>query len=358
MMAKKTVEQKIVDPEYLFFEAKREKQFITGSEAVREAVKRANVDMAIAYPITPQSESMHLVGDIYAEGYIKDYFRGESEFAVMSSVAGAAMGGVRVFTGKVVLDGKPFLTSNVLEVGHCVHKELAMLEGIRAVMSIPLKTKKSAFGCITVYKKTPDPFTEHDILVSSIFASQIAEVIEKMYFIEELKIQATFDSLTGVYNKNALIKELNSEIKLTLRHGHETSIIFIDIDNFKAFNDTHGHLLGDKLLADFAGLLRQHCRKTDMIGRFGGEEFVAVALHTDKAGALSLADKMREAVSSHKFTGKDEHVCITFSAGISSVPEDGTEATEVLEKADDAMYQSKRNGKNCVTIFSPQFTAY
>ncbi|MCL0062397.1 hypothetical protein M1N62_05520 [Thermodesulfovibrionales bacterium] len=98
MMAKKTVEQTIVDPEYLFFEAKREKQFITGSEAVREAVKRANVDMAIAYPITPQSESMHLVGDIYAEGYIKDYFRGESEFAVMSSVAGAAMGGVRVFT--------------------------------------------------------------------------------------------------------------------------------------------------------------------------------------------------------------------------------------------------------------------
>ena len=261
-------------------------------------------------------------------------------------------------TGKVVLDGKPFLTSNVLEVGHCVHKELAMLEGIRAVMSIPLKIKKGAFGCITVYKKTPDPFTEHDILVSSIFASQIAEVIEKMYFIEELKIQATFDSLTGVYNKNALIKELNSEIKLTLRHGHETSIIFIDIDNFKDFNDTHGHLLGDKLLADFAGLLRQHCRKTDMIGRFGGEEFVAVALHTDKAGALGLADKMRETVSSHKFTGKDEHVCITFSAGISSMPEDGTEATEVLEKADDAMYQSKRNGKNCVTIFSPQFTAY
>jgi len=73
-------------------------QFITGSEAIREAIKRANVDMAISYPITPQSESMHLVGDIYAEGYLKEYFRGENEFAVMSAVAGAAMGGVRVFT--------------------------------------------------------------------------------------------------------------------------------------------------------------------------------------------------------------------------------------------------------------------
>lgn len=90
--------QRVVAPEYLFFEAEREQQFITGSEAVREAIKRANVDMAISYPITPQSECMHLVGDIYAAGYLREYFRGESEFAVMSAVAGASMGGVRVFT--------------------------------------------------------------------------------------------------------------------------------------------------------------------------------------------------------------------------------------------------------------------
>ena len=92
------IEQKIATPEDLFFNAPREEHFITGSEAVKEAIKRANVDMAISYPITPQSESMHLVGDIFAEGYIKEYFRGENEFAVMSSVSGAAMAGVRVFT--------------------------------------------------------------------------------------------------------------------------------------------------------------------------------------------------------------------------------------------------------------------
>lgn len=91
-------EQKVVSPEFMFGEAPRQEQFITGSEAVREAVRRANVDMAISYPITPQSESMHLVGDIYAEGFVKEYYRGENEFAVMSAVAGAAMGGVRVFT--------------------------------------------------------------------------------------------------------------------------------------------------------------------------------------------------------------------------------------------------------------------
>lgn len=89
---------KEVTAEYMLFEAKREEQFITGSEAVKEAIKRANVDVAISYPITPQSESMHLVGDLYAEGYVKEYMRGENEFAVMSEIAGAAMAGVRTFT--------------------------------------------------------------------------------------------------------------------------------------------------------------------------------------------------------------------------------------------------------------------
>lgn len=90
--------QREVDPEYLFSEAPRRQVFITGSEAVAEAVKRANVDMAIAYPITPQSESMHLVGDLYAQGYLRDYYRGENEFAVMAAVHGASLGGGRVFT--------------------------------------------------------------------------------------------------------------------------------------------------------------------------------------------------------------------------------------------------------------------
>ena len=89
---------KEVSTEYILFKAKREEQFITGSEAVREAIRRANIEVAISYPITPQSESMHLVGDLYAEGFIKEYFRGENEFAVMSEIAGAAMGGVRTFT--------------------------------------------------------------------------------------------------------------------------------------------------------------------------------------------------------------------------------------------------------------------
>ncbi len=90
--------QQITDPHHLLFEAPRVQSFITGSEAVAEAVKRANVDMAIAYPITPQSESMHLVGELFEQGYIRDFYRAENEFAVMAAIHGASLGGGRVFT--------------------------------------------------------------------------------------------------------------------------------------------------------------------------------------------------------------------------------------------------------------------
>ena len=90
--------QKIVSPEYLFFEAPREKQFITGSEAGKEAIRRANVDFSVAYPITPQSETMQLIGVLYGEGYVKDYYRGEEETGVMSAMSGASRAGVRCFT--------------------------------------------------------------------------------------------------------------------------------------------------------------------------------------------------------------------------------------------------------------------
>src|SRR6478609_7127889 len=90
--------QRIVTPEYMFHEAPRTKEFITGSEAAKEAVRRSNVDLAIAYPITPQSETMQLVGVLYGEGYVKEYYRGEEEYGVMSAIAGASRAGVRCFT--------------------------------------------------------------------------------------------------------------------------------------------------------------------------------------------------------------------------------------------------------------------
>jgi len=252
--------------------------------------------------------------------------------------------------GRVVLDGRHFMTTDVRKVPHCIHKELAALEGIKAVMSVPMKLREKSIGCVTVYRKTEEPFSEHEFLLLNIFASQVTETIEKARLIEELKEQATYDYLTRVLNKRALFERLETELRSSLRHGYPLSCIFIDIDNFKVVNDTQGHLIGDKLLREFAKVIKDNLRSTDIIGRFGGEEFIVVANYTDKPQALALAQRLKDATEKYNFSGREGYVHITFSAGVSSAPEDGDDVEGLIRKADETMLESKRKGKSCISV--------
>ena len=112
--------QKVVTPEYMFHEAPRTKEFITGSESAKEAIRRSNVDLAVAYPITPQTETMQLVGVLYGEGYVKEYYRGEEEVGVMSSIAGASRSGVRCYTATAgpACRSHVYLSRGERSVGH------------------------------------------------------------------------------------------------------------------------------------------------------------------------------------------------------------------------------------------------
>ena len=255
--------------------------------------------------------------------------------------------------GRVVLEGTLYMSADVMHDPHCINKEFASIEGIRSMMSIPLKTKERPVGCITVYRKKSKPFSDNEMLILSIFALQSAEAIEKTNMINELKNLATCDQLTGAHNKSMINRVIEEKLALALRYSLELSVIFLDIDNFKQFNDNHGHLLGDKLLIDFVKILKNTCRKYDSIGRFGGEEFIIVTPHTVKKKAFNLANRLRNVIAKNHFVGKeDSKVGIGFSAGIATFPEDGDAAVELLKKADDAMYQSKRSGKNRVTAWS------
>ncbi len=129
------VEQKVVEPEYLLLEAPRERKFITGSQAFAEAIKRANVDIAIAYPITPQSETMHLVGDLWAQGYVKDYYRAEEEYGAMSAIAGAVRGGARAFSAT---SGPGLLRGLEAIVSWPGHRIPAVLGVMTRVVNAPL----------------------------------------------------------------------------------------------------------------------------------------------------------------------------------------------------------------------------
>ena len=206
-------------------------------------------------------------------------------------------------TGRAVLDGKPFSTADVRREPQCVKKELAGLENIRAIICVPLKVKDSYIGCLTVYKRKAGAFTENDLLSLNIIAAQAAGALEKSQLIRELQKQADYDQLTGIYNKNTILKHFEAQLDLSHRYNHSISLIFLDIDHFKAFNDTHGHILGDKVLSDFAKVLKKCCRKSDMLGRFGGEEFLIIAPQIPKMDAYALGNKLKEAVNKCKFIG-------------------------------------------------------
>lgn len=252
--------------------------------------------------------------------------------------------------GRVVSEGKPYIHSDISQAIEWSTHGLASREGIRSIVCIPLKGKESSTGSITVMRKKVDPFSEQEIFLLNMFGLQASEAIKIVKIVNVLQQQAMYDYLTRIYNKNALNSIFEKDLLLSKRYSTAMSIIFIDIDNFKAFNDTHGHLLGDKLLCDFAQLIKKSCRKSDSLGRFGGEEFVILAPHTDKKKAVVFTNKIRRIIEKSTFIGKgNSENKITFSAGISSFPEDGDTIFGLLQQADRAMYQSKITGKNKVT---------
>ncbi|MDH4273877.1 MAG: sensor domain-containing diguanylate cyclase [Gammaproteobacteria bacterium] len=259
-------------------------------------------------------------------------------------------------TGTVVMTGQPYFTTDALQDSLCKNADVAQMEGIHALLCVPMKTRNGTLGCITVYRRTTDPFREHDLLLLSIFSSEAVEAIEKARLLDELKKQATLDPLTGLLNKRALLDDLAVELDRSARHATSLALLFVDLDGFKQFNDTHGHILGDKLLHDFTQLLRAHCRKIDHIGRFGGDEFVVIAPQTNEQGASSLAEKLRQALANHSFltSAAISSYRTTCSIGVAICEPGVTKSAEqFLREADDAMYVSKRAGKNRATLKQP-----
>ncbi len=255
--------------------------------------------------------------------------------------------------GNTVLESKPFSTSDTTQEVLCKNSDLAKAEGIKAMMCVPMNSKESTLGCITVYRKTNKEFAEHDLMLLSIFSAEAVEAIEKARLITELKKQATTDPLTGLFNKRAIIEKLQSEIDRSKRHKQSTAILFIDIDNFKTYNDSDGHLMGDKLLHDFTALLHKHCRTEDILGRFGGDEFIVIAPQSSLSGATSLAEKLCREVEKHDFISSNINrpFNTTCSIGIALYPEQSDNYEELMDKADKALFISKRSGRNRATVW-------
>ena len=167
----------------------------------------------------------------------------------------------------------------------------------------------------------------------------------------DLAASTLTDRLTGLYNYGTFVDYLHNEVTKVDRYGGELSLLMLDIDHFKQFNDRHGHEAGNELLRRLGASLATLVRDADVAARYGGEEF-AVLIRGDETHGYELAERLRRAVESLTVEVRGEPVCTTVSAGVATYPAGAADEAELIESADAALYESKRRGRNRVTIFT------
>jgi two-component system cell cycle response regulator len=161
---------------------------------------------------------------------------------------------------------------------------------------------------------------------------------------------ATSDGLTGLFNQAYFKRFLGLEVKRSLRQGHPTALAMMDVDDFKACNDSRGHLAGDRILAEVGQLIRRSVREIDLAARYGGEEFVVVLPYTELGGAGVVAERLRARVEAHPFLEAGEPVRVTVSIGLAVCPADASSAEELIRRSDERLYRAKSQGKNRICL--------
>ncbi len=216
---------------------------------------------------------------------------------------------------------------------------------VRSFMSVPMVSKGKAIGVLNVNHPEPNAFDAESLATMRVLATHIAIAIENAEMFRFVRTLADKDSLTLLFNHGAFHSRLLVELERAARYGHSLAVIMLDLDAFKEINDTHGHLVGDRILVMTAGVLCAHLRKSDVAARYGGDEFAVILPETDLAAASTIAGRIAAGISSVRLdTSEDRVISFTASIGYAACAPDSPNRETILGVADRLMYESKRRG--------------
>jgi diguanylate cyclase (GGDEF)-like protein len=180
------------------------------------------------------------------------------------------------------------------------------------------------------------------------FAEHAALAIDNARIFDEAKQLAYTDELTGLYNRRGLVEAGRREVERSYRYEHKLSAILMDIDHFKLVNDTYGHGAGDQVLGLIGDRFRTGLRWSDIVGRYGGEEFLVLLPEADLKGAMRAAERLRKLISGDPYQLEECELRLTVSLGVAMMDASFSDLGELIKRADDALYLAKQSGRNRV----------